>query len=81
MLLPDQGTTLGELVGTVVAFREGPQVGEETDGVVVLAGSAGGDHPVNACPGGFFVIGQFVQSSFAGQGLSTFAAGLLRGSS
>jgi hypothetical protein len=39
-------------------------------GVVVLAGLAGCDHRVDACPGGFFFVGQFVQPAIAGEGPS-----------
>jgi hypothetical protein len=43
-----------------MALGQGPQVGKERDGGVVLGGFTCGDHRVDAGPGGFFVAGQFV---------------------
>jgi hypothetical protein len=68
-----------ELVLAVVALGEGLQVGEQSDGVVVLAGFAGGDHFVNAGPGSCFVVGQFVLPTLTSERPSGFAAGLFLG--
>ena len=67
----------GEGVEPVVAFGQRPEIAEQGHGGVVLGGLAGGDQCFDLGPGGFFVVGQVVQSFLAGEGSCVFAAGFL----
>src|SRR5262249_33689172 len=66
MRLPQRDGAHGERVVAVLAFGQRLQIGEQCDSGVILSRFPGGDQSLDARPRGFFFVGQFVESSFAG---------------